>query len=83
MKNISCKQVAHFDIYCVWFWSIKCILEVVKYFAEQHDVWTDGQCEGESVTHIWGGIFDAVRPFLLTVTKSNDRKPDSNQKSKL
>ena len=43
LKNISCKQVAHFDKYGVGFRRIKHILKAVKYFAEQRDVWTDGQ----------------------------------------
>ena len=36
----------------------------------------------ESVTCLWDGIFEDVRPFLLTVMKSNDGKPDSYHKSK-
>jgi hypothetical protein len=82
LKYISCKQVAHFDKHGVGLWRIKRILRVVKYFAEQRNVWTDGQWDGESVTCLWDGIFEDVRPFLLTVTKSNDGKPDSYHKSK-
>ncbi len=48
----SCKQVAHFDKYSVGLRRIKQILKVVKYFAEQHDVWKDGQWDGESVTRL-------------------------------
>jgi hypothetical protein len=47
LKNISCKKVVHFDKYGVGFRHIKCILKVVKYFAEQRDVWTDGQWENK------------------------------------
>lgn len=82
LKYISCKQVAHFDKHGVGLRRIKRILKVVKYFAEQRNVWTDGQWDGESVTCLWDGIFEDVRPFLLTVTKSNDGKPDSYHKSK-
>jgi hypothetical protein len=31
---------------------------------------------------MWDGIFEDVTPFLLTVMKSNDGKPDSYHKSK-
>ena len=74
--------MAHFDKHGVGLRRIKRILEVVKYFAEQRNVWTDGQWDGKSVTCLWDGIFEDVRPFLLTVMKSNDGKPDSYHKSK-
>ena len=44
-----------------------------------------GQMESgteKSVTCLWDGIFEDVRPLLLTVTKTNDGKPDSYHKSK-
>ena len=82
LKSISCKQVAHFDEYGVALRCINNILKVVKYFAEQRDVWADGQWDGESVTCLWDGIFEDLQSFLLTVTNCNDGKPDSYHKSK-
>jgi hypothetical protein len=72
LKLLNAQHVTHFDKNGVSLSRMKRIMKVIRYFGEVRGVWKIGHgsniWNGETVTKLWAGIWDDVKPYLFTKT---------------
>ena len=75
LKYLKSPQVVHFDKDGSSLARMRRVMNVVKHYAIQKDVWEPRRnatkfWNGETVTHLWDSIWEDVAPYLLTRTQT-------------
>ena len=85
LKLLNSTQVNHFDKEGANLSRMRWLMNLVRHYAEQRGVWkqnnTSNYWNGETVTKLWAGVWEDLRPHLLNVTK-HDNRPSSFHKSR-
>ena len=87
-RIITTKHVSHFDKRARRLHDMRAAMRIIECIARQRGVWKpEGKSDAEywdslTVSDMWNGIYDNIRPFLLTTTQK-DGMADSTHKSKL
>jgi len=72
LKVLAAPQVNHFDKEGATLSRMRRVMNVVKHFGEQRGVWKPHNVtnfwNGGTVTKLWDGIWNDVKPYLVTRT---------------
>jgi hypothetical protein len=87
LRQLNSKMVGYFDKEGAKLSRMRRLMGAVEHFAKLRGVWRPDHAQnywnGGTVTRLWEGVWDDMKPFLETVTKYDEEdKPDSTHKSR-
>ena len=86
LRYLDSLQVGHFDKEGQKLSRMRRVMRVVEHFARMRGVWKPNNANnywnGKTVTTLWNGVWNDLKPYLLTVTSYDDGRPDSTHKSR-
>jgi hypothetical protein len=78
LRYLDSSQVGHFDKEGQKLSRMRRVMRVVEHFARMRGVWKPKNAKeylnGKTVTTLWNGVWNDLKPYLLTVTSYEDSR---------